>query len=139
MSKESTPKEQRKVKRGQHPKSLANLRRGWQPGESGNPKGRREGVRNVSTVLREMLENLAPAIVINEEFIKDFCKGLKRVTVGDATAARILNEALVKGEAWAIKELLDRTEGKPTQPVDQETRGTLEVIVKREQRTDTTG
>lgn len=33
----------------------------WQPGQSGNPKGRAKGSRNLSSQIREMLEN--------EEFI----------------------------------------------------------------------
>ncbi len=89
----------------------------FKKGQSGNPKGRTKGVRNVSTVLREMLQVLAPDAVIDTKFVKEFCKGKKKIYNADAQAARIMFEALVKGEAWAIKELLDRTEGKPAQAI----------------------
>jgi hypothetical protein len=84
----------------------------FKKGQSGNPKGRPPGTKNVSTLLKQMLDTLAPGEIVSTKFVREFCKGKKLVTVADATAARILNEALVKGEPWAIRELLDRTEGK---------------------------
>lgn len=95
----------------------------FKPGQSGNPKGKPKGAKNVSTILREMLQNLAPDLVVDKDFIKQFCKTLKgkarkQITNADAQAARILYEALVNGEQWAIKELLDRTEGKARQTVE---------------------
>jgi hypothetical protein len=99
----------------------------FQEGKSGNKekvfssenqpanRGRKKGSRNVSTILREMLEKIAPDEVINTKFVKEFCKGKKRVTISDAIAARLINEGLIKGESWAIKELMDRTEGRATE------------------------
>lgn len=90
----------------------------FKPGESGNPNGRPKGVKNVTTILREMLEKIAPTDVADAKFVKEFCKGLKSVTNADAIAARILKAALVDGESWAIKELIDRTEGKAIATLD---------------------
>lgn len=87
-------------------------------GKSGNPNGRPKGAKNVSTVLKEMLEKVAPEVIADTKFVKEFCKGKKRVTSADATAARLMYEALVKGEPWAVKELMDRTEGKASQPLE---------------------
>lgn len=90
-------------------------------------RGRKPGSRNVSTVLREMLEKLAPGELIDAKFVKEFCKGKKRVTSADAAAARIMFEALVKGEPWALRELMDRTEGKASQPITGRDGGPIEV------------
>jgi hypothetical protein len=90
----------------------------FKPGQSGNPAGKPKGAKRVSTVLKELLEKLAPGAVVDAKFVAEFCKGRKRVTNADAAAARLLYEALVKGEPWAMKELIDRTEGKATQPVE---------------------
>jgi hypothetical protein len=38
-----------------HQNSLTNLKP-WQTGISGNPSGRRAGSRNISTIVRELLE-----------------------------------------------------------------------------------
>lgn len=98
-------------------RKLANLKP-FKKGESGNPKGRPVGSRNVSTVLKEILGQIAPDVIKNTKFVKEFCKINKSVTNADAVAARILYEALVAGESWAIKELMERTEGKATQGVE---------------------
>jgi hypothetical protein len=90
----------------------------FQKGESGNPNGRPVGSRNVSTILKEMMESLAPDELVNAKFVKEFCKGKKKVTTADAIAARLINEGLIKGEPWAMKEILDRTEGKAKQGLE---------------------
>lgn len=89
-------------------------------GTTRNPNGRPVGSRNVSTVLKEMLAEIAPNSVINEEFIKQFCKGKKNITIAHAFAARMINEGLVNGESWAFKEVLDRSEGKAKQSIEIE-------------------
>ena len=81
----------------------------YKPGESGNPGGRPRGSRNVSTVLASMLSDIAPDIVIEASFVKDISKGLKKATIADAAAARLVYEGVVNGQSWALKGLLDRT------------------------------
>lgn len=85
----------------------------FEKGNSGNPKGRPKGSKNLSTALKDALGRLAPDSVVDAKFIREFCKGRKRVTVADALAARLIFDA-IKGEAWAFKEIGDRTEGRPT-------------------------
>lgn len=94
------------------------LKPAWKEGQSGNPNGRPVGSRNVSTILREMLAEIAPDEIVSTKFVKEFCKGRKKVTTADAIAARLLNEGLVKGESWAMRELIDRTEGKAPQTIE---------------------
>ena len=89
----------------------------FKPGESGNPAGRPPGSKNVSTVLRAMLEQIAPGELVDTKLIKAFCKG-KTITNADAIAARLLKSALIDGELPAIREILDRAGGKPKQSLD---------------------
>ena len=86
----------------------------WKPGESGNPKGRPKGSKNVSTLVKELLEKVAPEDVSNAKFVKEFVK-TKKPTVKDALAARMIYNAIIVGDGRAIRELLDRTEGKVLQ------------------------
>ncbi len=104
---EKTEKEQRK---------LANLKR-FEKGKSGNKNGRPLGRFNVSTILKDLLQQIAPDSVIDAKFVKEFSKTVKKPTNAHAAAYRILFEGIVNGESWALKELSDRTEGKPHQSV----------------------
>lgn len=100
----------------------------YKPGECGNPGGRPRGSRNVSTVLAGMLSDIAPDIVIEASFVKDISKGLKKATIADAAAARLVYEGVVNGQSWALKELLDRTEGKAKQSIEITSEDKLERI-----------
>lgn len=89
----------------------------YKKGESGNPNGRPLGARNVSTVLKELLEEIAPDSIKNLSQIKDFLKK-KKVTNADAIAGNLLHKAIVEKDLSAIKEIIDRTEGKAMQGVE---------------------
>jgi hypothetical protein len=78
----------------------------WQPGQSGNPKGRPKGV-TLSDALRRMLAEQAP--------------GKSEQTYAEAIARALCKEA-AKGNVLAAKEVADRTEGKPKQAVDMNIR-----------------
>lgn len=111
-------KYQRNV-RPNNPVSLANLKP-FPVGRSGNPQGRPKGSRNVSTSLINALDDLAPDLIVDKDFVRAFCNGRKSITVADAIAARLIHEALVNGESWAFRELLDRCEGKAPQKLEIE-------------------
>lgn len=64
-----------------------------------------------------MLAATSPESVKDLNEIKQFVKR-KKLTNADAVAARLLYEAIMKGELPAIKEVIDRTEGKPAQAVE---------------------
>jgi len=84
-----------KYPKGKHPNSLANLRLGWKPGQSGNPKGRPPGIKYVSEALREQLAN-DPALV-------------------DMLAKKLIERAQKNSNDLNL--LFERTEGKVTQPI----------------------
>jgi hypothetical protein len=90
----------------------------FKKGQSGNPSGRPKGSKNISTILTEMLRKIFPEAEIDlglvDNALLSQIVGKRKLTNADAIAARMIFEAL-KGEAWAAKELLDRTEGKVTE------------------------
>jgi hypothetical protein len=74
----------------------------WQPGQSGNPKGRPKGV-TLSEAIRRRLTEQAP--------------GKSEQTYAEVIAAALCKQA-AKGNVLACKEIMDRTEGKPRQALD---------------------
>ena len=77
-------------------------RRGFQPGVSGNPKGKPKGARHFSTLIRE---------------------AIKRVAEGDDEPAdRLIVKQLVerakKGDLAAIDRVIDRVDGKAEQNIN---------------------
>ncbi|MCE7073681.1 DUF5681 domain-containing protein [Dyadobacter sp. CY327] len=73
----------------------------FQPGESGNPKGKPKGTLNRSTIVRRWLE----------------AKGQEGETVADDLVLAAIREAM-DGSAPHLKELLDSAFGKITDKVD---------------------
>ena len=71
----------------------------WQPGQSGNPAGRPLGTRYISEILREKLLEETAEGKTNAELIAEALIGLSK-------------DPKMRGFVPAIKELLDRTEGK---------------------------
>ncbi len=91
---------------------LDNLRP-MKPGQTLNPNGRPKGSRSISTVLKEMLEVMAPEKVRDAKFVKEFLSERKNnVSNAEVVAARLYYNAIVKGDNKAINDILDRTEGK---------------------------
>lgn len=82
-------------------KSLANLKP-FKPGQSGNPKGRPPGMR-LSNLYRAELEKTGP----------------DGRTMGEVIAEKIVTMAC-NGDLGAMREIVDRLEGKPRQAVDLE-------------------
>jgi hypothetical protein len=83
-------------------------------GKSGNPAGRKPGSRNLSTVLREMLEEEIP---VKLEDGSKVGKPFKEVII------RKLLKGAADGDVRAINAVFDRTEGKPQQSIDLTTGG----------------
>lgn len=80
------------------------------PGVSGNPGGKPQGIKHVSTVLREMLDQLVEGMDITHR---------------EALAKKIYRMSLIEGNTQMIKEIMDRTEGKVTEIIKSEISGTL--------------
>lgn len=76
----------------------------WQPGQSGNPKGRPKNRNLLSRALRDMLGMVVP----------DDSQGR---TYAEIIALSLILAA-AKGSVGAACEIADRTEGKPRQAVD---------------------
>jgi hypothetical protein len=68
----------------------------WKPGQSGNPKGRPKGARNVSAVLSDVLRQ-SVAVTENGK--------TRRMPVIEAMIRRLVNDAL-RGNPTAVKLLL---------------------------------
>jgi hypothetical protein len=74
----------------------------WKPGQSGNPKGRRKGSKNESTILREILEHKIKIRGPNGR--------VRTITVMEAIHRKLADRA-VGGDLKAAGFLLDRYGG----------------------------
>ena len=84
----------------------------------GRPKG-----RSISTILAELLERPANKNLTELAFVKKLSLNLtkaefNKLTNGDILTLRLYSEAVASGDIQAIKEILDRTEGKAKQFLD---------------------
>jgi hypothetical protein len=82
----------------------------FKPGQSGNPAGRPPGIPNAKTRYRRLLELTTKATNPITKEQEDF-------TQLELMDMAIFNKAL-KGDLAAYKEIMDRTEGRATQPVN---------------------
>lgn len=83
----------------------------WKKGQSGNPSGR-------------TVEENRPFLAALHRAIKQ-SEGKKLRDAADK-----LLDAAVSGEPWALKELADRTDGRPIQPIAQSGDLNLTINVK---------
>lgn len=85
-------------------------RRGFQPGVSGNPKGKPKGARHFSTLIREAIKKVAEG--------------------DDEPADRLIVKQLVerakKGDLAAIDRVIDRVDGKAEQNINLDADVTIE-------------
>jgi hypothetical protein len=94
----------------QHPNSTSKRRvvgKPFPPGQSGNPGGRPKG-RSITALLREGMDKTALAIGV---------KLAEGQTVAEGITDKLLSMAL-DGNMESIAVILDRTEGKVSQPLD---------------------
>lgn len=84
--------------------------KGFKPGQSGNPAGRPKGIPNSKTILQRFLaleEKIANPVTGVEESMSQ----LEIMYLKQIAKAR-------KGDLSAMKEVIDRYEGKPQQTVE---------------------
>ncbi len=104
-----------KVGRGHPPKDTR-----WKPGQSGNPKGRPKGIKYMSELLREQLDQ-----------VPDTIDGKPNTKTWRDLICESILRAAVKGNQPAItKELLDRIEGKVKDTHQIET-GDISIVYKQ--------
>ena len=101
----------------------------FKEGESGNPNGRPKGTKNLSTILKAMLEEDVEVVIDGKKERRQFQEVIIR---------KLLKKAN-DGEIRAIIEIFDRVEGKAKQEIDQKTEHsggiTLEIIDRADQVT----
>lgn len=81
----------------------------WQPGQSGNPAGRKVGSKNISTIVRELLEQDANQSVLRSSNLADLTNGAT-TSYAQAIALAVLKKALtgnVQAACW-LAEMQER-------------------------------
>jgi hypothetical protein len=78
----------------------------WKPGQSGNPTGRKVGSKNISTIVRELLEQDADERLLVSSHIADLTRG-KPTCNAQAIALAMLKKAL-EGNVQAVCWLADQ-------------------------------
>jgi len=107
----------------------------FKQGQSGNPRGRPRGAKNLATILDEALNEL---VVVNEN------SGRRRISKRKAALKQLVNEA-AKGNWRALKLLVDilqdierrsepQTEESSFGPADEKVLAQLEAQLRREKR-----
>lgn len=87
----------------------------WKPGQSGNPKGRPKGIEHSSTRLLRLLK-------LTQKIKNPVSGELEEFTVLEQIDMKLIQKAR-SGDLPAVKELLDRLEGKAQQSMDVTTKG----------------
>lgn len=98
--------------------------KGWKKGQSGNPSGRPKGHSTWSEVANDLLDanHLDIKMTLPSGEKKQVrCDIEDGKTIRHAVVSALIVEAL-KGNVPAIRELCDRTEGKPAQKIETTTR-----------------
>lgn len=78
----------------------------WKKGQSGNPSGRKVGSKNVSTVVRELLEQDASEQILTSSNIADLANG-KSTSYAQAIVFAMLKKALtgnVQAACWLVEQ-----------------------------------
>lgn len=83
----------------------------WKPGQSGNPAGRPKGIPNSKTRLRRLLD-------LSQNIKNPVTGEIESFTVMEQIDMKLIQKART-GDLAAIRELLDRLEGKPAPAEDK--------------------
>jgi hypothetical protein len=86
-------------------KNYPNLR-SWKKGQSGNPTGRKQGSKNVSTIVRKLLEQNAGDNLLISTHLTDLAKG-QPTSYAQAMVLAMIKKAL-EGDVRAVKWLAER-------------------------------
>lgn len=86
-------------------KNYSNLKP-WKPGQSGNPAGRKPGSKNVSTIVRELLEQDVKDSVLGDIPLSESIKG-NSTSYAQAMVLVMIQKAL-EGDVRAVRWLADR-------------------------------
>lgn len=78
----------------------------WKPGQSGNPAGRKLGSKNVSTIVRKLLEEDAVDDLLSSANLTDLANG-QPTSYAQAMVLAMIKKAL-EGDVRAVKWLAER-------------------------------
>lgn len=78
----------------------------WQPGQSGNPAGRKVGSKNVSTIVRELLKQDADTDILVSTKVADLANG-RPTSYAQAIVLAMLRKAL-EGNVQAVSWLTEQ-------------------------------
>jgi hypothetical protein len=118
---------------------MSNEKLAWQKKREGTPlaitKKHNPSIR--SSLLR-LLSLRVDVLYANNDEIKDLAKKHNIEHVNELAALKLVDEAILNNKPWAIKEMLDRTDGRPQQslevtgnadkPIEIRTRSFLEKV-----------
>jgi hypothetical protein len=85
------------------------------PGQSGNPNGRPKGTFSMVTLIKKKAVELYPG------------DPDKQKTYGDKVIEQMFNKAINDNDIAAIKEIVDRIDGKAPQHISQDIKGEMNV------------
>ena len=105
------------------PKSLANLLPPWQPGESGNKKGKLPGSVSARSRLRKLAE------IEVERAFPNAPMELKKVHVMDAVLLGLL-KAGMRGDVSAAREIINSLDGLQKSTVELQGKGFSEIVAE---------
>lgn len=86
-------------------KNYPNLK-SWRKGQSGNPAGRKQGSKNISTIVRKLLEQNAVDELLSSSNLSDLAKG-QPTSYAQAMVLAMIKKAL-EGDVRAVKWLAER-------------------------------
>lgn len=78
----------------------------WKKGQSGNPAGRKQGSKNVSTIVRKLLEQDAKDGLLSSADLTELANG-KPTSYAQAMVLAMIKKAL-EGDVRAVRWLADR-------------------------------
>ncbi|QQS18039.1 hypothetical protein IPL68_05335 [Candidatus Saccharibacteria bacterium] len=77
----------------------------WKSGQSGNPAGRKQGSKNISTIVRKLLEQNAGANLLFSTHLTDLAKG-QPTSYAQAMVLAMIKKAL-EGDVRAVRWLAE--------------------------------
>ncbi len=86
-------------------KNYTNLKT-WKKGQSGNPAGRKQGSKNVSTIVRKLLDQDAKEGLLSSANLNELANG-KTTSYAQAMVLAMIKKAL-EGDVRAVKWLAER-------------------------------
>jgi len=102
----------------------------WEPGKSGNPKGKTPGTLNRSTIARQILQMAAiyPDKVF-EQLKKQYPEISQRMTVEEVGTIIQADKMIRERDTAAYRAIMDSAYGAPKQEIDQTITGQIGIHI----------